>query len=452
MRAVVETGALERAPWRIVLTLIALSIIASRVSGDSTVTVFVNGLWFDGESFASRIVAVSNGRIVESENELLAADAASQIDLKGGFVVPAFGEAHHHTVAYVEDCSESFRRAGIFYAKVQAVDIETGLKVREKSASPETIDLALAMAGLTAPDAHPAQIGLRLFRDASSTADLDGRWVHLIESKEDLDAKWPAVLASKPDFIKIFLLNSELYGEVKREATFPMRYRGMNPRLVPVVVERAHRSGLRVSSHVRTAADFRTAVEAGADEIAHLPGFAIGPSLGDETELSNARLLRELDEPGRFRLTAADAERAAELGVVVVTTAGSSSEIPASLPNELEALYKKSISIHTEVRLHNLRLLKDRGVQIVIGSDAGEGNSVLETLGLAKLDVFTPTELLQMLSQDTPRMIFPQRRIGCLEVGCEASFLSLENNPLEDLTAIESVVRRFKQGHEILVD
>ena len=262
----------ERVFPRPLLVLLLLLLLAaspgfpgepSGTPAESSATkVLVNGLWFDGGAFVPRTVVVDDGLIAQADPDAALAAGAERIDLAGDFVVPAFGEAHHHTVAYMEDRARSFLRAGIFYAKVQNVDVETGLRIRETFASSETVDLSLAMAGLTATDAHPVQIGLRVMRDASIAADLDGRWVHLIDSAEDVEAKWPAVLATKPDFIKIFLLNSEAYRELE-DAGVAMRYRGMNPDWVAMVVERAHAAGLRVSAHVRTAADFGHAVAAG---------------------------------------------------------------------------------------------------------------------------------------------------------------------------------------------
>ena len=44
------------------------------------------------------------------------------------------------------------------------------------------------------------------------------------------------------------------------------------------------------------------------------------------------------------------------------------------------------------------------------------------------------------------RSIFPGRRIGRLVEGYEASFLALPGNPLEDLSAVDSISLRMKQG------
>ena len=51
-----------------------------------------------------------------------------------------------------------------------------------------------------------------------------------------------------------------------------------------------------------------------------------------------------------------------------------------------------------------------------------------------------------MWSENSPKTIFPSRRIGQLEEGYEASFLVLNGNPLEDFVHVTDIRRRFKQG------
>jgi imidazolonepropionase-like amidohydrolase len=60
--------------------------------------------------------------------------------------------------------------------------------------------------------------------------------------------------------------------------------------------------------------------------------------------------------------------------------------------------------------------------------------------------VFDNLTLLKMWAEATPKSIFPNRRIGALSEGYEASFLALEGNPIEDLTNVRKIKVRFKQG------
>jgi imidazolonepropionase-like amidohydrolase len=344
---------------------------------------FTNGLWFNGTSFEKKTMySVANVFRDEYDGE------AAVIDLAGKYVVPPFGDAHNHAFADGADVDEQlarYLRAGVFYVKNPNNSASMTAPIRARVNTPETVDVLYANGGLTRTGGHPSQIYTRLgdrFSDA---------WVP-VDSPADLDRKWPAMLAAKPGFVKIYLQHSE----------DPAANRGLDPALVPVIVARAHRDGLRVSAHVASAADFRTAVAAGVDEVTHLP---LAP------------------------LTPADAEQARKKNVTVVTT------ILSHRPRE-------GFTGHVA----NLTLLKHAGVDVVLGVD-NDPTVVEETLAVARLGVYTNAELLRMLTETTPRAVFPTRKLGRLEAGYEASLLALDANPLDDLAALRQVSIRVKQGH-----
>jgi imidazolonepropionase-like amidohydrolase len=64
---------------------------------------------------------------------------------------------------------------------------------------------------------------------------------------------------------------------------------------------------------------------------------------------------------------------------------------------------------------------------------------------LAGLQAFDNLELLRLWS-DTARTIFPDRKIGALDEGYEASFLALEGNPLRAFANVKRIRLRVKQG------
>ena len=154
-------------------------------------------------------------------------------------------------------------------------------------------------------------------------------------------------------------------------------------------------------------------------------------------------------QPEWFRIDPADAERAARSGITVITTIGRVDpigELPPSVPEGPRRLLERLLTARREVLTANLRLLKEHGVTLAAGSDAGEGSPVTEVLELDRLAVFSPAELLNMLTRDAARVIFPGRSAGRLEDGFEASFLALSADPTERLENLRSIELRFKQG------
>ena len=207
-------------------------------------------------------------------------------------------------------------------------------------------------------------------------------------------------------------------------------WRGLDPALVPEVVRRAHAAGLRVSSHVETAADFHAALVGGVDEINHIPGFR-----GDEHT--------RITEPVRYHVTADDAKLAAERGVVVVTTLSGFTAYDLHGPDSLTRRAADSLMAR------NLRVLHDAGVRLAVGSDTYRDDSVGEVTYLATLGVLTPLELLRLWSEATPRAIFPTRRVGCLTDGCEASLLVLAADPTADFANTKRIAFRIKDGRPL---
>jgi imidazolonepropionase-like amidohydrolase len=259
--------------------------------------------------------------------------------------------------------------------------------------------------------------------------DGDGGFIWLIDTREDLARKWPQLLTQKPDFIKTVLVHSEEY-EKRRQDTTYYNWRGLNPALLPEIVQRAHAAGLAVTTHVETAADFHAAVVAGVDEITHIPGFR-----GDERE--------QLLQPQPFEIVAADAKIAASKKIVVVTTVGGIGFLSATGPDSLRRRAFDNLA------RRNLRVLKDAGVHIAIGSDGYRDNSSREVSYVRQLGVFTDMELLRLWSESTPRAIFPKRKVGCLEEGCEASFQVFTEDPSTDFTRVKSVRFRMKDGSRL---
>jgi imidazolonepropionase-like amidohydrolase len=259
-----------------------------------------------------------------------------------------------------------------------------------------------------------------------TVADGDGGFLWILDSLPDLERKWPRIVAGRPDFIKLVLVHSEEYARRRTDTAF-FNWRGLDPALVPEVVRRAHAAGLRVSAHVETAADFHAALLGGVDEINHIPGFR-----GDEQV--------RFSEPARYEVAEADAKLAASRGVWVVTTLGGISDFTPTGPDS--ARRRQADALFTR----NLRVLRDAGVRLAIGSDAYRDDSVKEVAYLATLGVFTPMQLLRLWSEATPRAIFPSRRVGCLEQGCEASLLVLSADPSADVANTRRIALRMKDG------
>ncbi|HVG45623.1 MAG TPA: hypothetical protein VM890_12870, partial [Longimicrobium sp.] len=305
----------------------ALSIVAAwaavQVPAGPPVYELRNGRWLGAAGFEPGTRYSVAGRI-ETDRP---ARVDSVIDLGGGWVVPPFGEAHNHNVDYstparTDSLIARYLGDGVFYAKNPGNLPRGRDSLAGRVNVPRGVDAVFANGLLTSTGGHPTGLYRRnLARGGMTAADGDGGFLWIVDSLPDLERKWPRILAGRPDFIKTVLVHSEEY-ERRRADTAYFNWRGLDPALLPEIVRRAHAAGLRVSSHVETAADFHHAVAARVDEINHIPGFR-----GDEHV--------QFSETRPYELTAADARLAAERGVWVVTTLGGIADFSPTGPDSL---------------------------------------------------------------------------------------------------------------------
>ncbi|HZS09564.1 MAG TPA: amidohydrolase family protein [Blastocatellia bacterium] len=381
----------------------------------------INGQWFDGKSFAARTAWSVNGRFTSAKP----ARVDRTIDLAGTWVVPPFAEAHNHNLGTgIEErdrkAIQKYLADGVFYVKIQGnLPLTDEARRRLGINRPESIDAVLAQGSLTATQGHPIGLVERLlqqgFYPGFTRESLKDHRYFMIDSEAELEKKWPLVLSLHPDFIKTFLWFSDEFEKRKDDLAY-FGQKGLDPRLLPRIVEKAHATGLRVSAHVMNAADFHHAVTAGVDEIAHLPLTGLTP------------------------IAVEDARLAARRGIVVITTCAVVPTLPRTVLREAD------LPQILKTQLANLKLLREHGVALAIGSDNPNDSSVKEIEYLRTLGVFDNLTLLKMWTETTAQTIFPGRKIGALSEGDEASFLALEGNPIEDLQNVRRIRFRFKQG------
>jgi imidazolonepropionase-like amidohydrolase len=389
------------------------------------------GRWFDGERFVPLTMYVVGDTLYQRVPERI----DSTVDLSNGWIVPPFGDAHTHSLDglfQLDQQRAQYRAEGTFYVQVLTNTVLGAAQVRDTFRRRGTIDVAYANAGITATLGHPFlayepramgiydQAGFEARRDevCSSRRSL-GNAYWFVNNPVELDTVWPAVLASKPDLIKVFPLYSEHFDPADTASCEKMGFHGLDPTLVPAIVERARTAGLLVWAHVETAQDFAVAVRAGVLGLAHVPGYHIDP-----------------DEPvERFEIGEEVVRLAASNGVVVTPTASISADYSAADSVRARRLIAR-----------NLARLKEAGVRIVVGSDAYGRPARGEVEALRGLGLWTNLELLRMWAVTTPTAIFPNRLIGRLAEGYEASFLVLDCDPLADWSCTGRIRTRAKDG------
>ena len=407
-----------------------LLILAAYASLAQSVA-FVNGLWFDGRTFVPKTAYAVNGDLTFHKP----ARIESTVDLFGGYVLPPFAEAHNHNVEplnKIVPLVESYLRHGIFYVKNPDCLPNTREQLSGHINTASTIDVTFSNGGFTGSGGHPIELHKRnIARGIWTKADGEGAFYYVTDNLADLERKWPAHLAIRPDFIKTFLLYSEQYDARRMDEAF-FGWKGLDPSLLKTFVAKAHAAGLRVSTHIESAADFHNALVAGVDEINHMPGFRMHADVRPHPVSA-------------FEVSEADAKLAARQSTFVVTTLVGATALD---PNGPDAAKRRE---QNTLNARNLKLLCASGVKIAIGSDSYRVDSLPEALYLESLDVIDNLSLLRIWCETTVQTIFPRRKLGFLKQGYEANFIVLEGDPLASFDNIKRIRLRVKRGHTVSV-
>ena len=254
-------------------------------------------------------------------------------------------------------------------------------------------------------------------------------------------------------------------------------YNSMNPAWVPAMVKEAHRLGMRVAGHVPAFATADQMIEAGYDEMTHINQFVLGWVIepGEDTRtlfrLTALRRLPALD------LNSAKVQHTIDLMVkgnkAIDPTLGIHEDlvfnrdgqvppgatdylahmpigtrrdamkawIDTSAPGD-ELAYRQAFDKLIGV----VRMLHDRGVFIVFGTDTGGSFTYHRELELYQSAGMTAPEILKRATWDSAHYVGRDQSSGSIEKGKLADFFLVPGDPTKDLKAIKTISMVVKDG------
>ena len=254
-------------------------------------------------------------------------------------------------------------------------------------------------------------------------------------------------------------------------------YNSMTPAWVPAMTKEAHLLGMRVAGHIPAFSNADAMIEAGYDEITHINQFALGwviqPNEDTRTLFRLTALKRlpalDLQSPKVQHTINMMVERKIAidptLGIHEQLTQRRDGKIPpgavdyfdhmpigwrrdnmkaladTSAPGDDQA-YRQAFDKLVEV----VRMLHDRGVFIVFGTDTGGSFSYHRELELYQLAGMTPAEILKRATFDSARYTSQDQRMGSIEKGKLADFFLIPGDPIKDLKAIKTISMVLKDG------
>jgi hypothetical protein len=254
-------------------------------------------------------------------------------------------------------------------------------------------------------------------------------------------------------------------------------YNSMNPAWVPAMVKEAHARGLKVSGHVPAFATADQMIEAGFDEMVHINQFMLGWVIKPTEDTRTLFRLTALKRLPGLDLNSAPVKRTMDLMVArrvpIDVTLGihenlllnrdgrtprgatdyidhlpigtqrglKQAWIDTSAPGD-DAAYRGAY----DKIVQTIRMLNDRGVMIIPGTDTGGSFTFHRELELYQDVGMTPSQILKRATWDMARYLKQDDRLGSVERGKLADFFLVAGDPTRDLKAIKRIAMVVKDG------
>lgn len=202
-----------------------------------------------------------------------------------------------------------------------------------------------------------------------------------------------------------------------------------------IVVEIAHAANLMVTAHARGVEGIRNAVEAGVDGIEHCRMEVAPGKWGFDEELA-----RRIAAQGIF---AAPTFAASHRSFQLRDAGGQVGLRPGAIP--------------ISVRQKNARRLRECGVQVVVGTDAGAGLARFDEAVHLELELLVeagwePIEAIEAGTLAAAKAIGRDRDLGSLEPGKLADLVIVRGDPTRTISDVREVEEVWLGGNLVAKD
>ncbi|WP_421805054.1 amidohydrolase family protein [Flagellimonas sp.] len=247
-------------------------------------------------------------------------------------------------------------------------------------------------------------------------------------------------------------------------------YNSMNGDWAPAIVKKAHDQGLFVTGHVPAFSNANAMLRAGYDEMTHINQTMLGWVLEPEEDTRTLLRLTAMKRFPELDLNSDKVQETMDLFVANETamdptlaiherlmlsrngevTPGALDYVDNMPPNEQRSLKvalaqiadaeeDKAYREAYDKIVETLRMMKDKGILIVAGTDLGGAFNLHRELELYTEQLgYTPAEVLKLASYDMAQYL-GHENLGSIEPGKWADFFLVPGNPVDNIKAIKTI-------------
>jgi imidazolonepropionase-like amidohydrolase len=418
-------------------------------------------------------VLVENGLITAVGKRLATGSSAQVIDGSGKYLLPGLVDAHIH-----------FFQSGGIYTRPDAIDLRKHKPYEEEIKwvhnQMENFLRRYAAAGITSVIDVGSTVNFLTQRDSFRnksyapsvymTGPLLTTWqpeqlqklngnepFYLMKSVDDARHYVQKQLPYKPDFIKVWYIVLGRNKDSVAKAHLPM---------VQAAIDEAHKANLRVAVHATEQITAKLAVQAGADYLVHgVEDEPVDDSFVQLLKEKKTVLSPTLVVAGNYFKTFAQTYQptADDFRYAHPTPLNSVLDLK-TVDTTLTRAYKQWTARNEEtarsedqLRMANLKKLADGGVLIATGTDAGNigtqhVSSYYDELRAMQQSGMDMWQLLQASTINGAKAVGKEAEFGSIKKGKRGDLILLTKNPLDSLSAWQSLDWVVQRGVAIRPD
>jgi imidazolonepropionase-like amidohydrolase len=254
-------------------------------------------------------------------------------------------------------------------------------------------------------------------------------------------------------------------------------YNSMTPAWVPAMVDEAHRLGLKVVGHIPAFTNADAMIGADFDELTHINQLMLGWVITPEEDTRTLFRLTALKRLPNLDLNSERVQKTVRamvdrkvpidvtLGIHENLLLNRDGQVPKGAVDYVENMPigtqrgMKQAWIDTSAPgddaayrgaydkiVQAIRMLHDRGVMIVPGTDTGGSFTFHRELELYQDIGMTPVQILKRATWDMAAYLGQDQQLGSIEKGKLADFFLVPGDPTKDLKAIKRIAMVVKDG------